>query len=212
MVKRIAAIVAAGSTAAALLLTLGVPSSSATTTVGTWTVTPGGSFAGAAGTTNVTDVTAGLTLVCTSSSLTGTLKSGSALHGSGIGTITGLNFTNCTADGITASLSSGPVTYKINASRYGSVSGVTHGTITKIHLALSSSLCSAVIDGTSGTADNGKVNFTYSNKTHHLKILTTGSTLHLWDVSGCFNKIANGDAGYVSARYKLTPTQTITRV
>ena len=207
MLKRIAAIVAAGGTAAALSLALGVPSLAATLSV-TWTVNPGGATTGAAGTTKATDVTSGLTITCTSSSLTGSLKSGAGLPGTGIGTVTALNFNNCTVDGITLSLGSGPVSYAINASSY--ASGVTHGTISKIHFVISSSACNAVLDGTSGTANNGRVKFTFVNTTDTLKILTSGSKLHVWNVSGCFGAVSNGDAANISASYKLTPAQVIT--
>lgn len=175
---------------------------------GTWTVGPGGSFTGSAGTAKVTDTTTGYTITCTSSRLTGSLKSGTGLPGSAIGTITALDFSNCTAEGLTLSVSSGPVTYKINASSY--APGVTRGTLTKVHFAVSSSVCNAVIDGTSGTADNGKVKFTFTNKTDTLQIITTGSTLHFSDVTGCLGSISIGDGAKVGGSYKLTPAQTIT--
>jgi hypothetical protein len=191
-------------------LAIGLSTTSAlATTAGPWSVSPGGAITGKAGTTKVTDKTSGLTVTCTSSTATGSLKSGTGLSGTGIGTITSLDFTNCTVDGITLSLSSGTVAYPVNAVSY--KSGVTKGTITKIHFAISSSECSAVIDGTSGTADNGKVAVTFTNKTDTLKILTTGSTLHVYDVSGCLGAISDGDAGNISASYKLTPSQTITK-
>jgi hypothetical protein len=75
---------------------------------------------------------------------------------------------------------------------------------------ISSSVCNAVIDGTSGTANNGKINTTFTNKTDTLKFLTTGSTLHIYNVSGCLGAISNGDAVNMSASFKLTPAQTIT--
>jgi hypothetical protein len=193
---------------AALAVALAATASSASTAATTFKVTPGGSITGAAGTTRVNDTTAGLTVSCTSSSITGSLKSGSGLAGTGIGTITALDFTNCTVDSVSLSLGSGTVAYSVNASS--SASGVTKGTISKIHFVISSSLCSAVIDGTSGTAHNGRVHTTYTNKTHILKFLTTDSTLHVYDVSGCLGAISNGDAGNISASFKVTPAQTIT--
>jgi hypothetical protein len=195
-------------TSAALAFGLTATSTFAATTRATWTVKPGGATTGTAGTTKVTDKTSGLTVTCTSSTFTGSFKSGSGLSGTGLGTITALNFTNCTVDGITLSLSSGPVTYSINGASY--ASGVAHGTISKIHFAISSSECSAVIDGTSGTAHNGKVKFTYTNKTGVLKIITTGSTLHVYNVNGCLGAISNGDAGNITGSYKSSPAQTIT--
>jgi hypothetical protein len=192
---------------AALAVALAASAAAAAPAATTYTVTPGGSITGASNTTTVKDTTSGTTVSCTSSSLTGSLKSGSGLSGSGIGKVTALNFTNCTVDSVTLSLGSGTVAYSINATS--SASGVTKGTIRKIHFVISSSLCSAVIDGTSGTGNNGKVNTTFTNKTDRLKILTTSSTLHIYDVSGCLGAISNGDAVTLSASFKLTPAQTI---
>jgi hypothetical protein len=194
--------------AAALALGVSAASASAATAV-TWSVSPGGSISGAAGTTKVTDKTSGLTVTCTSSAVTGSLKSGTGLKGTGLGTVTALNFSNCSVDGITLSLSSGPVKYSVNFTSYKAATGVSSGTISKIHFTISSSECSAVIDGTSGTANNGKVKITYTNKTATLKILTTGSTLHVYDVSGCLGAISNGDSGNISGSYKISPAQTI---
>jgi hypothetical protein len=195
-------------TSAALTIGLTATSSFATATRATWSVKPGGPTTGTAGTTKVTDKTSGLTVTCTSSTFTGSFKSGSGLSGTGLGTITALNFNNCTVDGITLSLESGPVKYSVNAASY--ASGVTKGTISKIHFAISSSECSAIIDGTSGTAHNGKVHFTFTNKTHILKIVTTGSTLHVYKVNGCLGAISDGDAGNITGSYKTSPAQTIT--
>jgi hypothetical protein len=193
--------------AGALALGLSATSAAAATAT-TWTVSPGGAIKGAASTTTVTDTTSGLALTCKTSTLTGTLKKGKGLAGAGLGTVTNVAFNNCSVDGFTLSISSGAVKWPLNAVTYSN--GVTHGTITKIHVSVSSSECSAVIDGTSGTADNGKVAITYTNSTHKLAILTTGSTLHVWDVSGCLGAISNGDAGTIKSSYAITPAQTIT--
>jgi hypothetical protein len=173
----------------------------------TWSVSPGGSISGSAGTTTVTDTTSGLTVTCTSSSLKGSLKSGTGLAGKKIGKVTSLDFSNCTVDGITLSLSSGTVAWHINAASYSS--GVTHGSISGIHFVISSSECSAVIDGTGATADNGKVKITYTNSTAKLKVLAKGDNLHVYKVNGCLGAISNGDAGTISSTYTLTPKQTI---
>lgn len=190
-------------------LALGLSATSAfAATATTWSVAPGGSISGAAGTTTVTDTTSGLALSCKTSTLTGTLKKGTGLKGAGLGTVTNVAFNNCSVDGITLSISSGAVKWPLNAVTYSS--GVTHGTITKIHVSISSSECSAVIDGTSGSANNGKVNITYTNSTHKLAILPTGGNLHVYDVSGCLGAISNGDAGTIKSTYAVTPAQTIT--
>jgi hypothetical protein len=174
-----------------------------------WAVSPGGSIMGTSGTAVLTDTTSGLTVTCTSSSLAGSLKSGTGLPGAGIGTITALDFTSCTVDGLTLSLSSGPVSWSLNAQSYDLATGVTTGTVTGIHFVISSSECSAVIDGTSGTADDGMVKVTYTSNTSTLKILATGGNLHVWDVSGCLGAVSDGDSGTLSDSVRLGKPEAI---
>lgn len=173
----------------------------------TWSVSPGSTTSGKAGTTLVTDTTTGVTVTCASSTLAGTLKKGTGLAGAGIGKVTSLDFTKCTVDGFTLNLASGTVAWKLNATSY--KSGVTSGTITGIHFAISSSACSAVIDGTGAAAHNGKVKITYTNGTGKLKVLAAGDNLHVYKVNGCLGAISDGDAGTISGTYTLTPKQTI---
>jgi hypothetical protein len=194
----------------AAAMTIGLSATSSLAATRTWSVSPGGSISGAAGTSTLKDTTSGTTVNCTTSTLSGTLKHGSGLKGAGIGTVTSVSFNNCSALGQSFTLSSGTVAWRLNAVSYSSTTGVTHGTISGIHLALSSSVCSAVLDGTNGTAHNGMVKITYTNSTHKLKVLTTGGNLHVYNVSGCFGLIANGDAGTISSTYTVTPAQTIT--
>lgn len=88
---------------------------------------------------------------------------------------------------------------------------MTSGTITGFHIAITSSECDAVIDGTSGSAHNGKVDITDTNSTHRLKILGPGDNLHLWDVKGaCKSAVHNGDAGTITSSYAISPAQAIT--
>jgi hypothetical protein len=192
----------------AAAMTIGLSATSSLAATATWTVSPGGAISGAGGKTTLKDTTSGTTVTCTSSALTGSLKSGARLSGTGIGSVTSISFTHCTVLGQTVSLSSGTVAWPVNFKSYSA--GVTHGTISGIHFVLSSSVCSAVLDGTSGTAHNGMVKITYTNSTHKLKILPTGGNLHVWNVSGCFGLIANGDAGTITSSYAVTPGQTIT--
>jgi hypothetical protein len=202
-------IVAALLTVGAAALAVGMSATSSFAATKTWTVSPGGAITGKAGTSKLSDTTTGLTVSCSSSDLSGTLKSGSGLSGTGIGTITSITFNNCSVDGFTFTVSSGTVTFPLNFTSYKSSTGVSSGTITGIHIALSSSICDAVLDGTSGTADNGMVKVTYTNKTAKLKVLTSGGNLHVYDVSGCDGLINDGNAGTISATYKITPAQTI---
>jgi len=206
MGKRIAATLFS---AGAVALTIGLSATSSFAAAATWTVSPGGAITGKAGTTTLTDTRSGISLSCTSSKLAGSLKSGKGLPGKGLGTVTSVAFNKCTVLSVTISLSSGKVAWKLNASSYNSRTGTTSGTISGMHLAVKSNVCSAVVDGTSATAHNGMVNVSYSNKTHVLKILPKGN-LHVYKVSGCGGAISNGDAGTVTGSYKVSPVQKIT--
>jgi hypothetical protein len=175
----------------------------------TWTVTPGGSVTGSAGTTTLSDSTTGTSLSCKTSSAAGTLPSGSGLS-SPLGSIGSITFNTCTGPlGITFSASvTGP--FPLNANSYNSATGVTSLTITKIHGALSSTFCSATIDGTSATAHNGTVNATYTNSNDHMQVVATGSTLKIYNVSGCFGLIKNGDSATFAGTYTISPGQQVT--
>lgn len=91
---------------AATALLIGVSAGPALAAV-TWTVTPGGSFTATAGTTTLTDTKTGNSLSCTSSNATGSLKSGSGLSGSHIGSVASISFNSCTGPlGITFTVTS----------------------------------------------------------------------------------------------------------
>jgi hypothetical protein len=174
----------------------------------TWTVKPGGAVTGTAGTTTVNDVTAGLTVTCTSSALKGTLKHGSGLAGKAIGTFSSLAFNSCTADGVTLSVTI-TATMPLNAIKYNATKKVANMTITGIHGTLSvTGVCSADINGTSDTANNGTVHAKFNNKTDKLTVLTTGSNLHLYNDTCPIT--ASGDAINFTGAYKFAPKQTIT--
>jgi hypothetical protein len=84
-----------GATAASVIGLAAAPALAAVT----WTVKPGGAGTGTAGTTVVSDATAGQSVSCTSSVAKGTLKKGSGLAGAGIGTLTSLAFKGCNVSG-----------------------------------------------------------------------------------------------------------------
>jgi len=204
MWKRSGSVLLATAAAAA---TIGLGASQAL--AATWTVKPGGAITGTSGTTTLKDTSTGSVLTCKSSKATGTVKSGSGLSGTGIGSIKTATFSTCTGPlGLTFTVTTGHLPWHLNAVSYSS--GVTHGTITGIHATLSGSGCSAVVDGTGATANNGKVSGTYTNSTHQLKILTTGGNLHVYNVSGCAGLINSGDSTTFSATYAIAPGQTIT--
>jgi hypothetical protein len=131
------------------------------------------------------------------------------LSGTSIASITSISFSNCTGPlGLTFTVKAGHLPWHLNAVSYSN--GVTHGTITGIHATLTGPSCSAKVDGTSGTANNGKVSATYTNSTGVLKILTTGGNLHIYSVSGCAGLIHSGDASTFSGSYTVSPKQKIT--
>jgi hypothetical protein len=93
----------------------------------------------------------------------------------------------------------------MNATSY--ASGVTQGNLSGIHLNLGGA-CNAVIDGTSATANNGKIFYSYTNSSRWLDAGKTN--LHVFDVKGCAGLVSNGDAVGVGVTYTVSPSQTIT--
>lgn len=174
----------------------------------TWTVKPGGAITAKAGTTKLHDKNTNQTLQCTSSSGKGSAKHGSGLSGTGIASITALSFSHCTGPlGLTFAVKTTHFPWHLNAASFSS--GVTTGTITGIHATLTGVGCSAVVDGTGASANNGKVTAKYSNGTG--KLTTTGAgNLHIYNVSGCAGLIHSGDASSFKGSYTISPKQTIT--
>ena len=52
------------------------------------------------------------------------------------------------------------------------------------------------------------VDFTYSDRTHQVK--TNGGNLHIYNVTGCFGLVTNGDPASLTNSFTVTPVQTIT--
>jgi hypothetical protein len=207
MHKRLTQVILSAS-AAALAISLGATTASATT-ASTWTVTPGGAWT-ASGSAQVKDTTTGTVAKCTSLKMAGTLKSGSGLAGAKISTITSGTFSGCTIATIGVTVTSHGFPWYLNATSYNSSTGTTTGTITGIDLTATGPGCAATLDGTAAGADNGTVNVTYSNSTHVLTLLASGGNLHSWGVTGCFGLINNGDAQQASGSVTVSPGQTIT--
>jgi hypothetical protein len=111
-------------------------------------------------------------VVCASSSLHGTFRSGGGLRG-GIGSITAMSFS-----GGCHTLTASRLPWRVNAISYTAASGATTGTITGIHLVFTDpGFCEFVVDGTGATAGNGRVRFTYTNAIHKLRtILASGGS------------------------------------
>jgi hypothetical protein len=193
---------------AATASVIGLAAAPAFATAATWTVKPGGATTGSAGTTKVTDVTAGQSVTCTSSTAKGSFKKGSGLSGTGVGTLTSLTLSGCSVLGMSISVTI-TGTMPVNALSYNKTKKTVSMSITKIHGSLSANGCSATIDGTGAAAHNGMVKATYMDTGGKLKVLTTGGNLHLYNVN-CFGVINNGDSVNFTTTYTLTPKQVIT--
>jgi hypothetical protein len=185
--------------------------SSVTSAAKTWTVHPGGAITATAGQTTLTDTKTGASASCASSSMSGTLRPGSGLPGAGIGMITAAAF-HCrpTPIGYYKLMPRG-LPWRLNLSSFDQGTGTSSGTISHVQLAFSlfGTPCSAVINGTSGTAADGVVAITYSNHGATLKTLPGGNDLHWYHVQGCEGVVANGDPATLSAVFVISPAQTI---
>jgi hypothetical protein len=182
------------------------------TTATTWTVTPGGIVTGTAGKTVTTDTTTGAQVICTSSSVAATLRSGTGRKNP-LGQITAVAYNSCTFSGVGTSITSSASStspWLLLGGTYSS--GVTHGRIGKMQgsFSITSSFgtCSGTFAGTSATTP-GYVKASYHNSTG---VLTTGGgNLHAWNVTGaCLGHINTGDPLTFVGRYAVSPAQTIT--
>jgi len=208
--KRAGSGLIAGAAVAVLIGTSALPALAKTAPI-TWTIKPGGAVTAKAGKTVLVDTKTGTSLSCASSGAKITLKKGSHLPGAAIGSITAISFSKCTGPlGLTFTVASSNLPWKLNALSYNKKTGVTTGTITGIHSSLSGPDCSAVVDGTGAAKHNGMVVVVYSNKTHKLTVLPTGDNLHVYDVSGCLGLINDGDGSSFTAVDVITPAQIIT--
>jgi hypothetical protein len=177
----------------------------------TWTVRPGGSVSLESGRLVLTDTKTKSNIVCSSSRFNGTIKSGSGLSGTGIGSIAAGSFTHCDNSlGPSFVLTATDLPWQLNLTGYRAAKGVATGSISHVQITVSGPSCSAVIDGTSGTASDGVVTFHYTNSTAQLKPLATGGNLHFYEVSGCLGLFDNGDPVTVSATLTVSPKQVIT--
>jgi len=173
-------ILAAGTVAAVLSLT--VPAAMAS---GTWTVSGGANFTSAqsAGTTfTLKDTTANLSFSCTKGTGAGSVTDQSMSTNTAIGSITSSGFSSCTgAFGSTGSDSQTTgTTSTLNAGSYNSTTGVTTGTVTNVDHTLTVNAigtCTAEVKGTAG--------ITYTNSTKSLAFTTAGDSLKITKTN-CF--------------------------
>ena len=192
--------------AAVLVATLGATAALAATT---WTIRPGGAVTATATAAGFRDTKTRSIFTCQSVAISGRLKSGSGLAGSDAGSVSAVTFTHCTSPlGVTFTLTPKDLPWHLNLS--GDSGGVVTGSISHMRSDLSGPSCSAVIDGTSATASDGRLNFSYADGTGRLATLTTGGSLHFYDVKGCLGLFDSNDPLTVGATFPLSPKQSIT--
>lgn len=155
------------------------------------------------------DTRTGSSFTCTSVSMTGTLKSGTGLPGSGAGSISAVTFTNCTSPlNLRLPLKATALPWHVNLSAESN--GTVTGTIGHMQITENGPGCAFEIDGTGATARDGHVTFHYANGTGKLQVLTAGSGLHYYAIKGCAGLFGTGDLNTLSDTFTLTPKQTIT--
>jgi hypothetical protein len=175
----------------------------------TFTISPGGAITAKAGKTTLTDTKTGSVLSCASSTSKGTLKKGSGVSGTNLGSISALSFSNCIGPlGLTFTVTNSGFPWTLSGTSYNATTGTTTGFINGIKSLLSGPGCTASVAGTTATT-KGKVKVTYKNSTGKLSVLATGGNLHVFNVSGCAGLINSGDATQFVGAYTVTPKQTI---
>ena len=184
--------------------------SSAAATAATWTVRPGGAITAKAGITKVADTTTSSLLNCKSSRMSGMLKGGTGLPGTGIGAITAAAYDCAMLIEPPFRLTPHGLPWHLNLASYDAGTGVSRGTISHLELTLTGPGCSAMINGTSGSAADGVVAISYANKTGRLKAGPAGGNLHWYHVSGCAGLLGDGDPATLSAAYTVSLHQRIT--
>ena len=179
----------------------------------TWTVSPGGTATAnaIAGTISLTDVSTATVGTCTSSNVTGTLKTGSGLSGHDIGTVTAASFGHCVALGsLRLKVTSSGLPWRISANSYNAKTQVVTGTVSGIKVVLTGA-CGATVNGSSGAAADGEVSAVFNDPFGVLTFLAGRGNLHYWGVTkGCDGLINDGDPVALTASYEIRPLQDIT--
>jgi hypothetical protein len=175
----------------------------------TWTIKPGGAVTLRLGTATIKDTKTANEVTCDGGNLAGKLKSGSGQNGTSAGSITGAAISPCFGPGpLNWTITLLGLPWHINLSSYDASTGLVAGTISHMQIRAKGSGCRFVVDGTRGGASDGRVKFTYSDRTHQVK--TSGGNLHIFTVHGCAGLVASGDPVSLTASFTLAPAQVIT--
>ena len=206
-----ARVLAAGCAAVLTATLTAAPALAATT----WTIKPGGAITATSSSRfTLKDARTGTMLPCYSATASGTLKHGSGLPGSRAGSLSAVGVSECTGPGVSDirfTLQASDLPWHVNLSSYNAATGAATGAVSHIQIMMSGEGCTAVIDGTSGTASDGWVRFTYTDSTGRLTLLTATGNLHFWNVSsGCLGLVNSGDRARLGATFTVSPKQAIT--
>jgi hypothetical protein len=194
--------------AAILASVLGVTTALA---AATWTVRPGGPVSLTSEQLVVRDAATGSTLFCTPAHFRGTLHGGGGLSGTEIGAVTSGGSAQCNGPlGLPFTLTATGLPWQVTFTSDNASEGRVTGHLGHVQATLAGMGCRAVIDGTSGTASDGIVRFTYTNSTATLRVLPKGGHLHFYDLSGCAGLFTGGDPVTISGNLSVSPKQTIT--
>ena len=140
-------------TGAATAVAIGATAGVALAVAITFTITPGGAITAKAGKTTLTDKNTGSVLTCASSSSKGTLKKGSGIAATSLGTISALSFTNCTGPlSLTFTVSNSGFPWTLSGTSYNATTGTTTGFINHIKSKLSGPSCTANVAGATASA------------------------------------------------------------
>ena len=177
----------------------------------TWTVRPGGPVSLTSSQLVVRDTSTGSTLSCAPAHFSGTVKGGGGLPGTGIGAITSGGSSQCNGPlGLPFTLTAAGLPWQATFTSYNASKGRVAGHLSHVRAKVAGMGCSAVIDGTSGTASDGIVRFSYTNSTATLRVLPNGGNLHFYNLSGCAGLFTGGDPVTISGKFSVSPKQTIT--
>ncbi len=194
---------------------------SAGTSAATWTVTPGGQYRAQVRNDNfwgILDVRTNTELRCTVNASAWSMrlrfKKGTGLSDP-IGWVRSLSFPKPCFPGrmgpVTLSASGTP--WGINALSYDSAALLTRGRLSHMHLALSGPHCSAVLDGSSATANDGTAPFEYNTELPNTLATSYGpgsGSLHAYQVTGCRQMLHSGDLVRLFLGYDLNRALNVT--
>jgi hypothetical protein len=197
----------------------GVAAKDSAAAKGDWTISRGGRVVAVALGAVVRDTTADKTALCYQSTMRLSLKSGKKLAGSDAGSLTSAGFGQCTLPhGIPLKVTLAGFPWHVNLQSYNAAKGITTGTLTGMHLGITTAVhvlgftftCSALADGTGADTHTGSLAADYSNRTGVLTAKATGGNLRLYDVKNCNGLIKDGDKITLGASYTVSPAQKIT--